>query len=106
MDEKGAVAGGPGADMVEGWAADFDLLMGRVGPCFARADLRGRADGDVRGLLGRVGRENGGQGAEDAGGDTPYRVPRLLGRGRGGADEGRGEGRRGPGRGPPAPGGR
>src|SRR4051794_35645638 len=94
MDEKGAVAGGPGADVGEGWAADFDLLMGRVGPCFARADLRGRAGGYVRGLLGRVDRKNGWQVAEYVGDDNPYGVQRLLGRARWDADEVRDEVRR------------
>ena len=65
-----AVTGGAGAQTVEGWAADFDLLMGRVGPCFSRHDLRGRAGGYVRGLLGRVERKNGWQVAEYLGDDT------------------------------------
>ena len=94
MDEKSAVAGGPCADMVEGWAADFGLLMGRVGPCFCRADLRGRAGAYVRGLLGRVDRKNGWQVAEYVGDDNPYGVQRLLGRARWDADDVRDEVRR------------
>jgi SRSO17 transposase len=86
-----AVAGGPGTGVVEGWAADFDLLMGRVGPCFSRHDLRGRAGGYVRGLLGRVERKNGWQVAEHLGDDNPYGVQRLLGRARWDAGEVRDE---------------
>ena len=74
--------GGVGVGAVEGWAEDFDLLMGRVGPCLARHDLRGRAQGYGRGLLGRVGRKNGWQGAESPGDEKPYGVQRLLGRAR------------------------
>jgi SRSO17 transposase len=94
MDAKGAVAGGTGADAVEGWAADFDLVMERVGPCFSRRDLRGRAAGYVRGLLGRVDRKNGWQVSEYLGDDKPYGVQRLLGRARWDADEVRDEVRR------------
>src|SRR4051794_24660060 len=98
MHGRDAVAGGPGADpgvdVVAGWAADFDLLMGRVGPCFSRHDLRGRARDYVRGLLGRVDRKNGWQVAEYAGDDTPYGVQRLLGRARWAAGEVRDEVRR------------
>ena len=73
------VAMGTDAVTVEGWAADFDGLMDRVGTCFARRDRRGRAAGYVRGLLGRVDRKNGWQVAEYLGDDTPYGVQRLLG---------------------------
>lgn len=88
------VAGDRGVDAVEGWAADFDLAMERVGPCFARHDLRGRAAGYVRGLLGRVERKNGWQVAEYLGDDKPYGVQRLLGRARWSADGVRDEVRR------------
>src|SRR3954449_324237 len=94
MEAMDTVGCGPGADVVEGWAADFDLLMGRVGPCFSRHDLRGRAGGYVRGLLGRVDRKNGGQVAEYLGDDKPYGVQRLLGRARWDADGVRDEVRR------------
>ena len=69
-----------GVDVVEGWAADFAGLMGRVGPLFPRRDLRGRASGYVRGLLGRVERKNGWQVAEHLGDPNPFGVQRLLGR--------------------------
>jgi len=85
---------GMDAATVKGWGADFDGLMGRVGPCFARRDLRARAGGYVRGLLGRVDRKNGWQVAEYLGDDTPYGVQRLLGRARWDADAVRDEVRR------------
>src|SRR4051812_4717275 len=91
MEAMDAAGCGPCADVVEGWAADFDLLMGRVGPCLSRQDLRGRAEGYVRGLLGRVDRKNGWQVAEYLGDDTPYGVQRLLGRARWDAGEVRDE---------------
>jgi len=85
---------GTDVPMVEGWGEDFESLMGRVGPCFSRHDLRSRAEGYVRGLLGRVERKNGWQLAEYAGDDTPFGVQRLLGRASWDADEVRDEVRR------------
>ena len=85
---------GTDAVTVEGWAADFGGLMERVGPCFARRDLRARAGGYVRGLLGRVDRKNGWQVAEYLGDATPHGVQRLLGRARWDADRVRDEVRR------------
>jgi SRSO17 transposase len=63
---------GTDAATVEGWGADFDGLMERAGPCFARRDLRARAGGYLRGLLGRVDRKNGWQVAEYLVDTTPY----------------------------------
>lgn len=68
------------APAVERWADDFGSLLERVGPCFGRHDLRARAAGYVRGLLGRVERKNGWQVAEYLGDEKPYGVQRLLGR--------------------------
>ena len=85
---------GTDAATVGGWAADFDGLLERVGPCFARRDLRSRAGGYVRGLLGRVERKNGWQVAEYLGDETPYGVQRLLGRARWDPDAVRDEVRR------------
>lgn len=62
-------------DVVEGWAGwadDFRRMLRRIGPCFGRRDLRGRAGGCVRGLLGRVDRKNGWQLAEHLGDDGPF----------------------------------
>jgi SRSO17 transposase len=83
-----------GVKTVRGWAAKFDAMMERVGPCFSRRDLRERAGGYVRGLLGRVGRKNAWQVAEYLGDDTPYATQRLLGRARWDADALRDEVRR------------
>jgi hypothetical protein len=44
---------------VEGWAAQFERLMGRISPRFARPEVRRRAAGFLRGLLGNVARKNG-----------------------------------------------
>jgi len=82
------------APLVERWAEDFGRLLERVGPCFGRHDLRARAGGYVRGLLGRVDRKNGWQVAEYLGDDKPYGVQRLLGRASWDADAVRDEVRR------------
>jgi hypothetical protein len=37
---------------VEGWAAQFERLCERIGPRFARPEVRRRAAGFLRGLLG------------------------------------------------------
>jgi SRSO17 transposase len=82
------------APAVERWGRDFDGLLTRVGPCFGRHDLRARAGGYVRGLLGRVDRKNGWQVAEYLGDAKPYGVQRLLGRARWDAERLRDEVRR------------
>ncbi len=53
-----------GVDSVAEWGKDFESLWERVGACFFRHDLRDRAKGYVRGLLGRIDRKNGWQMAE------------------------------------------
>lgn len=70
------------APAVQRWGEDFMRLLAGVGPCFGRRDLRARAGGYVRGLLGRVDRKNGWQVAEYLGDPKPYGVQRLLGRAR------------------------
>jgi hypothetical protein len=52
---------------VEGWAAQFERLCERIGPRFARPEVRRRAAAFLRGLLGDVERKTGWQLAEDAG---------------------------------------
>jgi SRSO17 transposase len=52
----------------------------RLGPHFARRDLRRRARAYLRGLLSPVERKNGWQLAEVTGDTTPYGVQHLLGR--------------------------
>jgi len=39
---------------VEGWAAQFERLCERIGPRFARPEVRRRVAGFLRGLLGGV----------------------------------------------------
>jgi SRSO17 transposase len=63
---------------VEGWAAQFERLLERIGPRFARAEVRRRAAGFLRGLLGGVDRKNGWQLAEQAQETTPDGMQRLL----------------------------
>jgi SRSO17 transposase len=63
---------------VDGWAAEFERLCERIGPRFARPEVRRRAAGFLRGLLGGVDRKNGWQLAEHAGETTPDGMQRLL----------------------------
>jgi hypothetical protein len=57
--------------VVEGWATEFERLCERIGPRFARPEVRRRAAGFLRGLLGGVDRKNGWQLAEHASEMTP-----------------------------------
>jgi SRSO17 transposase len=63
---------------VEGWAAEFERLLERIGPRFGRPEVRRRAAAFLRGLLGEVERKNGWQLAEHAGETTPDGMQRLL----------------------------
>jgi SRSO17 transposase len=63
---------------VEGWAAQFERLVERIGPRFGRPEVRRRVAGFLRGLLGDVERKNGWQLAEQAGETTPDGMQRLL----------------------------
>jgi SRSO17 transposase len=63
---------------VEGWAGEFERLLERIGPRFARPEVRRRAAGFLRGLLGGVDRKNGWQLAEHAQETTPDGMQRLL----------------------------
>jgi SRSO17 transposase len=63
---------------VEGWATAFERLLERIGPRFARPEVRRRVAGFLRGLLGEVARKNGWQLAEHAGETTPDGMQRLL----------------------------
>ncbi len=79
---------------VKGWAGDFEGMWSGVEPCFARRDLRRRAQAYVRGLLGPADRKNSWQVAEHAGNATPHSFQRLLGRASWDADKLRDEVRR------------
>ncbi|MFO0960575.1 MAG: IS701 family transposase [Isosphaeraceae bacterium] len=74
------------AEPIAAWDSRFRELAGRLAPRFRRKDLRGRAEGYIRGLLGRVERKNSWQLAEAAGDATPHGIQRLLGRSRWDAD--------------------
>ena len=69
-----------------GWETRFGELTERLAPRFGRRDLRRRAVGYLRGLMGRVERKNSWQLAEAAGDATPHGLQRLLGRARWDAD--------------------
>jgi SRSO17 transposase len=75
------------ATVVRGWEAHFEHLIGAIGGCFRRCDLRRRASSYVRGLLGPVQRKNGWQLAEYVGDATPHAIQRLLDRASWDADE-------------------
>jgi SRSO17 transposase len=64
--------------VVEGWATEFERLCERIGPRFARPEVRRRASAFLRGLLGGVERKNGWQLAEHASEMTPDGMQRLL----------------------------
>jgi SRSO17 transposase len=63
---------------VEGWAAEFERLCERISPRFVRPEVRRRAAGFLRGLVGGVDRKNGWQLAEHAQEMTPDGMQRLL----------------------------
>jgi SRSO17 transposase len=75
-----------GAEGVAAWTARFGELCRRLAPRFSRKDLRRRAEGYLRGLLGRVERKNAWQLAEAVGDATPHGIQRLMGRARWDAD--------------------
>ena len=68
------------------WNSQFDQLLSRLATRFVRKDLRLRAEGYLRGLMGRVERKNSWQLAEAVGDATPHGIQRLLGRARWNAD--------------------
>jgi SRSO17 transposase len=61
-------------------ADEVPAVAARIGPRFARAEARRRAQAYLRGLLSPVERKNGWQLAEAAGDRTPYALQHLLGR--------------------------
>src|SRR5437762_9804427 len=62
------------------WSAAFAEVGERIGPVFARAETRQRAQVYLRGLLSPIERKNGWQLAEEAGLPTPYSMQYLLNR--------------------------
>jgi SRSO17 transposase len=73
-------------DEVSNWAEQFDALVERIGPYFARSEARARARDYLVGLLSPVERKNGWQLAEQVGNQTPYGIQNLLGRAQWDAD--------------------
>ncbi len=61
-------------------AEEVPAVAARLGPRFARAEARRRAQTYLRGLLSPLERKNGWQLAEAAGDRTPYATQHLLGR--------------------------
>lgn len=73
-------------DEVRNWANEFDALVERISPHFARSEARARARDYLVGLLSPVERKNGWQLAEQVGNQTPYGIQNLLGRAQWNAD--------------------
>src|SRR3954470_8274076 len=73
----------------EGWARGLDEVVARLAPRFGRGEPRRRASAYLRGLLAPLGRKNGWQLAEAAGGRTPDGMRDVLGRMRWDADAAR-----------------
>ncbi|MDZ4874040.1 MAG: hypothetical protein CLLPBCKN_003436 [Chroococcidiopsis cubana SAG 39.79] len=67
-------------DEVNNWVNEFDAVVERIGPHFARSEARVRARDYMIGLLSPVERKNGWQLAEQVGNQTPYGIQNLLGR--------------------------
>jgi SRSO17 transposase len=65
---------------VEAWAAELEVVTGRIGRHFARREPRQRALAFLRGLLSQTQRKNGWQLAEHLGDPTPDGVQHLLAR--------------------------
>lgn len=67
-------------EAVTNWEKEFDALVERIGPHFARSEARIRARDYLIGLLSPVERKNGWQLAEQVGNQTPYGIQNFLGR--------------------------
>jgi len=63
---------------IEGWRQDLATVQARIGPHFARPEVRARVGPYMAALLGPVERRNGWQLAEQMGEATPDGVQRLL----------------------------
>jgi SRSO17 transposase len=66
--------------LLQAAADEVPAVAARIGPRFARAEARRRAQVYLRGLLSPLERKNGWQLAEAAGDPTPYATQHLLGR--------------------------
>ena len=78
--EQGAFPEDVTLDTVRPWALWQTEVERRIGPQFARREVRWRAWASIRGLLSPRERKNGWQLAAVHGETTPYGVQHLLGR--------------------------
>ena len=78
--QPGSCPGNVTLETVRTWALWQTEVERRIGPQFARREVRWRAWAYIRGLLGPIERKNGWQLAEVNGEATPYGVQHLLGR--------------------------
>src|SRR3954462_6238880 len=81
----------------DGWRAELDGLLARLGGLFVRPEPRQQAGRYLEGLLGPVERKNGWQLAEHLGDGRPWRTQRGLSHVPGDEEAGPGPGRRPPG---------
>jgi SRSO17 transposase len=65
---------------VQAWRVYWTEIERRIGPVFARAEMRARAMAYLAGLLSPAERKNSWQLAEISGGQNPYSFQHLLGR--------------------------
>ena len=72
--------GGATTAEVQRWAEEINRVRGRLGPRFARSEVRARLELYLRGLLAGVERKNGWQLAEFAGDLSPANVQHFIGR--------------------------
>lgn len=75
-----------GVREVRRWAREVDAAARRIGPRFARRQLRGRAGQYLQGLISRVERKNGWQLAEEVGEAKPTNLQHFIARARWDAD--------------------
>lgn len=67
-------------EQVKGWEAEFEALVKKIEPRFARSEAKERAKTYLKGLLSSVERKNSWQMAEEARDENPYGIQHLLGR--------------------------
>ncbi len=75
-----------GVREVRRWVREVDAAATRIGPRFARRQLRGRAAQYLRGLISRVERKNGWQLAEEVGEAKPTNLQHFIARAKWDAD--------------------
>ncbi len=73
--------------VIEQWQQEFQAVLKRIGPRFARLGSRRQAGQYLQGLLSQVQRKNGWQLAEMLGQNSPYGLQQFLYRAKWDADE-------------------